>query len=399
MKVILAYSGGLDTSVIIRWLKEKFRAQVIAYTTNIGQPDNPSKLKEKALGTGASAFFCEDLRDKFVTEYILPSLQADALYQEKYPLATSLSRPLIASGLVALARKEKADTVAHGCTGKGNDQVRFELAFRYLAPELKILAPVREWEFRTREEEMEYAQRYHIPVSTTKKKPYSIDWNLWGISIECGVLEDPWNEPPEDVFQITVSPKKAPAKGEVITIHFEKGIPVKLNGRTLSPREIIEKLTEVGGRHGVGRIDLVEDRLVGIKSREIYEAPAAVILHTAHKELERLVMSREMFDFKLSLAPWYSRIIYYGQWFSHLRECLDGFIRESQRYVSGEVRLRLIKGNCLVVGRRSPFSLYEEKLATYSQGDIFDHTAAKGFIQIFGLPAVLEGERWRKDQK
>lgn len=399
MKVVLAYSGGLDTSVIIRWLKEKFQAEVIAYTTHIGQPDNPHQLKEKALRTGASAFYCEDLRDKFVSDYIIPALQADALYQEKYPLATSLSRPLIASGLVATARKEKADTLAHGCTGKGNDQVRFELAFRYLAPDLKVIAPVREWEFHSREEEMEYARKHLIPVPTTKKKPYSIDWNLWGISIECGLLENPWNEPPEDVFQITVSPDKAPRKGEYVVVGFEKGVPVSLNGRSLSPREIIEKLTEIGGRNGVGRIDLLEDRLVGIKSREVYEAPAAVVLHTAHKELERLVMTRELFNFKLFLAPWYAQLIYYGQWFSDLRECLDGFIRESQKYVTGEVKLKLIRGHCLVAGRRSPFSVYEEKLATYSQGDIFDHSAARGFIQLFGLPALLEGQRCRRNQK
>jgi len=399
MKVVLAYSGGLDTSVIIHWLKEKFKAEVIAYTTNIGQPDNPEKLRQKALATGASAFYCEDLRDRFVNEFILPCLQADALYQEKYPLATSLSRPLIASGQVAIARKEKADALAHGCTGKGNDQVRFELAFRFLAPDLKVIAPVREWEFRSREEEMEYARRHRIPVPTTIKKPYSIDWNLWGISIECGVLEDPWNQPPEDVFQITSAPEKAPAEGEYVLIGFEKGVPVSLNKRLLSPREIIERLTEIGGRHGIGRIDLIEDRLVGIKSREIYEAPAATILHLAHKELERLVMTRELFNFKLSLAPWYAQLVYYGQWFSDFRQCLDGFIKESQKYVTGQVRLKLVRGNVYLAGRRSPFSVYSESLATYSQGDIFDHTAARGFIQIYGLPALLEGERWRKHQK
>jgi len=399
MKVVLAYSGGLDTSVIIHWLKEKFKAEVIAYTTNIGQPDNPEKLRQKALATGASAFYCEDLRDRFVNEFILPCLQADALYQEKYPLATSLSRPLIASGQVAIARKEKADALAHGCTGKGNDQVRFELAFRFLAPDLNVIAPVREWEFRSREEEMEYARRHRIPVPTTKKKPYSIDWNLWGISIECGVLEDPWNQPPEDVFQITSAPEKAPAEGEYVLIGFEKGVPVSLNKRLLSPREIIERLTEIGGRHGIGRIDLIEDRLVGIKSREIYEAPAATILHLAHKELERLVMTRELFNFKLSLAPWYAQLVYYGQWFSDFRQCLDGFIKESQKYVTGQVRLKLVRGNVYLAGRRSPFSVYSESLATYSQGDIFDHTAARGFIQIYGLPALLEGERWRKHQK
>ncbi|MCX8082724.1 MAG: argininosuccinate synthase [bacterium] len=393
MKIVLAYSGGLDTSVAIRWLKEKYKAEIICYTSNIGQTEDVKKLREKALKTGAKKLYFDDLREKFVNEYILPTLKAGAMYQDKYPLATALSRPLIVEGMVKIAQKEKADAVAHGCTGKGNDQVRFELTTRYLAPELKVIAPVREWEFKSREEEIGYAKKYNIPVPVTKAKPYSIDWNLWGVSVECGILENPWNEPPEDAYQITISPEKAPAKPEYITIGFEKGIPLSLNGKKMETIKIIEKLTEIGGKTGIGRIDMVEDRLVGIKSREIYEAPAAVILHTAHNELEKLVFSRDLFEFKKIVSQRYSQLVYFGQWFSHIKECLDAFVEESQKFVTGEVRLKLYKGNCIIAGRKSPYSLYSEVLATYTEKDIFDHTAAKGFLEIFGLPSKLEGIR------
>jgi len=399
VKIVLAYSGGLDTSVCIPWLRERYGAEVVAYTSFIGQPDNPRLLESKAKKTGASAFVFEDLTDRFVADYIVPALQAGAVYEEKYPLATSLARPLIAEGVVRTARKYGAGAVAHGCTGKGNDQVRFELTFRYLAPDLKVIAPVREWDFSSREEEMEYARQKGIPVPTTKKKPYSIDWNLWGISIECGVLEDPWQAPPEDAYQITAAPWRAPAKPEEVELAFERGVPCALNGKALTPREIIERLTRTGSRHGVGRIDLVENRLVGIKSREIYEAPAAVILHAAHTELERLVMSRDLFGLKRSLSHLYARLIYDGQWFSHLRGCLAAFVKETQRFVSGKVRLRLFRGACDVVGRWSPHSLYAESLATYSAGDLFDRTASRGFIEIFGLPSYLEGKRARSSKK
>ncbi len=399
MKIVLAYSGGLDTSVIIKWLKEKFNAEIIAYTANIGQKINPDQLREKALKTGAKKFYFEDLREKFVEEFILPTLKAGALYQEKYPLATALSRPLIAERIVEIAKKEKADAVAHGCTGKGNDQVRFELTFKYLAPELKIIAPVREWEFKSREEELEYARKHKIPVPITKKKPYSIDANLWGVSVECGILEDPWEQPPEDAYQITLSPEKAPSKPQYIEIEFEKGIPVRLDGKKLKPAEIIEKLTKIGAKYGVGRIDMVEDRLVGIKSREIYEAPSAVILHTAHNELEKLVMEKNLWNFKKIISQKYSQLVYYGLWFSEFKRCLDRFVEESQKYVSGKVRIRLYKGTCEVVGRKSPYSLYTEELATYTEKDIFDHKSSKGFIDIFGLPVLLEGKRWRKEKK
>lgn len=394
MKIVIAYSGGLDTSVAIRYLKEKYNAEIIAYTSNIGQKiESPEILEERAKKAGAKKFYYEDLREKFVKEYIIPALKAGAIYQDKYPLATSLSRPLIAEGVVKIAKKEKADAVSHGCTGKGNDQVRFELTFKYLAPELKVIAPLREWEFKSREQEIEYAKEKGIPISTSKEKPYSIDENLWGISIECGVLENPWAEPPEDAYQITNSPEKAPDKPEYIEIGFEKGVFVSLNNERLNQIEIIEKLTKIGAKHGVGRIDMIEDRLVGIKSREIYEAPAAVILHTAHNEIEKLVFSRELYEFKKIVSIRYSQLVYFGQWFSELKKCLDKFVEETQKYVCGKVRIKLYKGNCIVVGRSSPYSLYKEELATYTEKDIFDHKASNGFIEIFGLTSKLEGER------
>ncbi|MGC8977457.1 MAG: argininosuccinate synthase [Candidatus Ratteibacteria bacterium] len=399
MKIVLAYSGGLDTSVAIRYLKDKYNAEIIAYTSNIGQKiESPQILEERAKKAGAKKFYYEDLREKFVKEYIIPALKAGALYQEKYPLATSLSRPLIAESLIKIAKKENADAVSHGCTGKGNDQVRFELTFKYLAPDIKVIAPLREWEFKSREEEIEYAKQKGIPISTTKTKPYSIDENLWGISIECGVLENPYAEVPEDAYQITTSPEKAPTKPEYIEIGFEKGLFVSLNNEKMDEIKIIEKLTEIGAKHGVGRIDMIEDRLVGIKSREIYEAPAAVILHTAHNELEKLVFSRDLYEFKKIVSIRYSQIVYFGQWFSELKNCLDRFVEESQKYVTGKVRLKLYKGNCIVVGRSSPYSLYKEELATYTEKDIFDHKASTGFIEIFGLISKLEGER-KKDEK
>jgi argininosuccinate synthase len=396
MKIVLAYSGGLDTSIAIQWLKDKYNAEIIAYTSNVGQTDDPVKLEEKALTTGASKFYFEDLREEFIKDYIFPTLKAGAMYQDKYPLATSLTRPLITDGMVKVALKEKADALAHGCTGKGNDQVRFELSTRYLAPDIKVIAPLREWEFKSREEEMDYAKKYNIPISVTKAKPYSIDWSLWGISVECGVLEDPWNEPPEDAYQITSSPDQAPSTPKYFVITFEKGIPVALDGKTIPPLELIETLTDIGGKYGVGRIDMVEDRLVGIKSREIYEAPAAVILHSAHSELEKLVFSRDLFEFKKLISQRYSQLVYFGQWFSHIKDCLDSFVDESQKFVTGEVKVKLHKGQCTVVGRKSPHSLYSEVLATYTEKDMFDHKASDGFLEIFGLPSKLEGARERK---
>jgi len=398
-KIVVAYSGGLDTSVIIKWLQTKYDAEIIAFTADIGQKENPSALEKKAIQTGAKKFYFMDLKEEFINEYIFPALKGSALYEGKYPLATSLSRPLIAKNMVEVAKKENADAVAHGCTGKGNDQVRFELAFKNLAPELKIIAPVREWEFKSREQEIEYAKKHGIPVDVTKKKPYSIDWNLWGISIECGPLEDPWQQPPEDAYQITQSAEKAPATPEYLEIEFYQGIPVKINGKTMKGLELISLLNKIGGKHGVGRIDMVENRLVGIKSREIYEAPAAVILHSAHSELEKLVLERELMHFKTIISQKFSELIYYGYWFSDFRKCVEAFINETQKYVTGTVRVKLFKGQCVVVGRKSPYSLYEEKLSTYTEKDIFDHRASKGFIDLYGLPLILEGQRNRKFKK
>jgi len=395
-KIVVAYSGGLDTSVIIKWLNENYQAEIIVFTADVGQKDDPRALEKKALQTGAKKFYFKNLKDEFIKDYIFPSLKASALYEGKYPLATALSRPLIAKNMVDIARKENADAVAHGCTGKGNDQVRFELAFKGLAPELNIIAPVREWQFRSRQEEIEYAKKHGISVDITKKQPYSIDWNMWGISIECGVLENPWVEPPESAYQITRNPVDAPSKPDYIDIEFYQGIPVGINGKDMGNLKLISFLNEIGGKHGVGRIDIVENRLVGIKSREIYEAPAAVILHTAHLELEKLVMERELYHLKSILSQKYAELVYYGYWFSEIRRCLDAFVDVADTYVCGNVRVKLFKGRCVPVGRKSPFSLYDEKLSTYTSQDTFDQKASKGFIDIFGLPLMLEGRRVKK---
>jgi len=385
-KVILAYSGGLDTSVCIPWLKEKYDVDVIALTINVGQGDSSSKLKKKALATGASKIYIKDLQKEFVADYVWPSLRAGAVYESKYFLATALSRPLIAAAMVDTARKEGARYIAHGCTGKGNDQVRIEVGVNTLAPDLEVIAPLREWDLKSRDEEMDYAREKKIPVDATKKSPYSLDRNLWGVSIECGVLEDPDIEPPEDAYQLTTSPEKAPQKPQYLDIDFSKGVPVKLNGLQLSPVELVSRLEKIGAKHGIGRSDLTENRLVGIKSREIYEAPAACILHEAHRALEALVLDREVTHFKDLISLKYAEIVYYGLWFSPLKKALDGFVSETQQKVSGRVRIKLYKGNCQVVGRKSQFSLYKKELATYDKGDKFDQKLAEGFIKLWGLP-------------
>ena len=398
-KVVLAYSGGLDTSVIIRWLKEKYGIEVIAFSANLGQQEESiAKLRSKAIKAGASKVYIKDLREEFVKNFIFPALCAHAVYETKYPLATALARPLIAKYLVEIANKEKADAVVHGSTGKGNDQVRFDVTVMALAPHLKIIAPLRdgEWEFSSREEEIIYAQKHGIPVKATKDKPYSIDRNLWGVSIECGKLENPEIAPPEDAYQITLSPEKAPDTPCIIEISFKNGIPEKLNGKKLSPVKLIEKLNILGGKNAIGRIDMVENRLIGIKSREIYEAPAAVILLTAHRALEELCLDRETYHFKEQIVTKYSELIYYGLWYSTLREAMDSFIRTTQKYVSGTVRLSLYKGNCTILSRSSPYSLYNYKLATYDKEDIFDHTLAKGFIELWGLPFKIQGMMKKK---
>lgn len=385
-KIALAYSGGLDTSVIVRWLQERYGAEVVTVTGDLGQKKELVGVEEKARHLGATGVHMLDLRAEFVEDYVFPALRAGALYEGIYPLATALGRPLLAKALVQVARREGCTAIAHGCTGKGNDQVRFEAAAAALAPDLKVFAPVREWEFRSREEEIAYCEEHGIPVNATKASPYSIDENLWGTSIECGVLEDPRVEAPEDAFQRTVSPQQAPDEPTFVTIEFASGTPCTLNGQTLDGVELIDRLNEIGGANAIGRIDLVENRLVGIKSREIYEAPAAVILHRAHRELERLTLDRDTAHYKAKISHDYADLIYNGLWFSPLRLALDAFVTETQRGVNGMVTLKLYKGGIDVVSRSSPNSLYDPSLATYTIEDAFDHTASAGFVKIFSLP-------------
>jgi argininosuccinate synthase len=386
-KVVLAYSGGLDTSVAIRWINEKYNLDVIALTVDVGNEADFEVVRQKALRTGAIQAFIADARDAFIHDFAFPSLQAGTLYQNVYPLATALARPLIAKLLVDYARREGATHVAHGCTGKGNDQVRFDVSIQALAPEMRIIAPVREWRM-TRDEEIRYAQEHSIPVPVTAASPYSVDANLWGRSIEAGVLEDPWNEPPEDAYAWTINPRFAPEEPTYITIDFERGIPVALGDdpdhtERVDGITLVKRLNELGGAHGVGRIDHVEDRLVGIKSREVYEAPAAIVLHTAHSALEGLTLSREQRRFKEIVANEMSQLIYDGRMFSgHYRD-LAYYVSSTQRYVTGTVRMRLLKGQAVAVGRRSPQSLYDFGLATYETGDQFDHDAAVSFIKLF----------------
>lgn len=384
-KIVLAYSGGLDTSIAIRWLKDR-NFDVIACLVDVGQKSDFKKARLKAKAIGASKVYIIDAKKEFVDDFILPALKADAVYEGKYFLATALSRPLIAKALVGIAKKEKAKFVAHGCTGKGNDQVRLEVSLAALAKRLEVIAPVRLWDFTSRQEQIQYAKGNNIPVAATKKSPYSLDENLWGISIECGVLEDPAKEPPQDAYQITRAPEKTPKKPAYIRIGFEKGGPVSINGKRYGSVELINRLNSIGALHGIGRSDMVENRLVGIKSREIYEAPAASILHAAHRELEALVLDRELLHFKDIVSLKYSELIYYGLWYSRLRESLEKFIDNAQRVVTGLVKLKLYKGLCSVISRESKFSLYNKRLATYSKEDSFDHKAAEGFIKIWGLP-------------
>ena len=384
-KVVLAYSGGLDTSVAIKWLAKK-GYQVIAYMADVGQEADFSAYKKRALKTGALKVIIDDLKKEFVDDFVFKSLKAGAIYEGGYLLATALSRPLIAKGLVKAAHKERAGFVAHGCTGKGNDQVRFEITIGALDPKLKVLAPAREWNLKTRQDEIRYAKKNKIPIDATKKRPHSIDVNLWGISIESGKLEDPYYAPDEDIYQITKGVNKAAAKPAYVTIEFKNGIPVKLNGKAAAGAALISKLAKIAGDAGVGRSDMMENRLVGIKSREIYEAPAGWALYTAHKALENLVLDRELSHFKEIVALKYAELTYYGLWHTPLKEALDKFIDETQKYVNGTVKLKLHKGNCVAVGRKSPDSLYKKELATYEKGDKFDQSLAKGFIELWGLP-------------
>jgi argininosuccinate synthase len=384
-KVVLAYSGGLDTSVAVRWIKEKYKMDVITMTGDVGNEKDFTAVKEKAVKVGALKAIVKDLKKEFVESYIWPALQANAIYEGKYNLATALARPLIAKYLVEIAKQEGASAIAHGCTGKGNDQVRFDVSTNALEPDLKIIAPAREWGM-TREETINYAEKFGIPVPITVKSPYSLDENLWGRSIECGILEDPWAEPPEEIYAWTKSPEEAPDKPTNVEIEFEKGIPIGLNGKKLDGIALIKQLHEIAGKNGVGRVDHVENRLVGIKSREIYEAPAGTVLLAAHQALEGLTLSKDQIRFKQMVATEYADLIYNGLWFSALREDLAAYVKSTQRYVTGTVRVKLFKGNCTVTGRKSPYSLYNISLATYDKGDKFDQKASPGFIHIWGLP-------------
>jgi argininosuccinate synthase len=384
-KVVLAYSGGLDTSCVVRWLKEQ-GFQVVCFIADLGQGEDFQAIEARGLAAGASKVYIKDLQDEFIEDFIVPTLKADAIYEGKYLLSTALGRPLIAKYLVDVAHKEKTSFVAHGCTGKGNDQVRFEVTIGILDPELEIIAPVRVWEFKSREEEIEYAHTHNIPIDVSKKNPYSIDRNIWGVSIEAGVLENLEQEPPEDAYLITKSPTHISTYPKYIEIYFEKGIPKKIDGKAYKLKTLINYLNEIGGFYGVGRSDLIENRLVGIKSREIYEAPAATILYAAHKELESLVLDRELAHFKEIVSLKYSELVYYGLWYTALKEALDNFMNSTQKYVSGTIKLKLFKGSCIAVGRKSPHSLYRKELSTYGKEDKFNQQLAEGFIRIWGLP-------------
>jgi argininosuccinate synthase len=397
-RIVLAYSGGLDTSVAIPWMAEKYDAEIIAVTMDLGQGKELEEVRERALATGAIRAHVLDLREEFARDYVLPALKADAIYEDRYPMATSLGRPLIAQKLVEIAEVENATAVAHGCTGKGNDQVRLDVTTRALNPKLKVIAPARVWGM-TRPEEIAYARRHGVQVPATVDSPYSTDTNLWGRSIECGVLEDPWQEPPDDIYTLTKSPAECPSQAAYIEISFERGIPTAINGVTMPILDVIDRLATVAGSHGVGRIDMVENRLVGIKSREIYEAPAAVVLHTAHKELQKFVTTRDLDRIARYVSLQYADLVYNGLWFTPTREALDAFVDKVQERVTGTVRLKLFRSDCRVVGRKSPFGLYEHTLATYDAGDTFDQSAAEGFIKIFGLPVETAARKAPSDRR
>ena len=390
-KVVLAYSGGLDTSVIVPWLIENYGCEVICYTANIGQGDDELEgLEEKAIRSGASKIIIEDLRETFLTEYVFPMMQAGAIYERKYLLGTSVARPLIAKRQVEIAEQEGADAVAHGCTGKGNDQVRFELTVMALNPMLKVIAPWREWDIRSREDALAYARAHDVPVVQSERSIYSRDSNIWHLSHEGGPLEDPWFEPEEEMFQRTVSPQAAPDEPEVIELEFESGTPIGLNGEKMDPVPLMTALNEIGARHGIGRVDLVENRLVGMKSRGVYETPGGTILYAAHQELESICLDKDTLHFKQMIALRYAELVYNGKWFSSLREALDGFVLVTQRHVTGLVRLKLYKGNIIVAGRKSPYSLYREDYASFGHMDVYDQRDAQGFINLWGLPLKVD---------
>jgi argininosuccinate synthase len=397
-KVVLAYSGGLDTSVILKWLKETYGCEVVAFCADLGQGENLKAIKAKGLAVGASKVIVEDLRETFVKEHIFPMLRGNAVYEGSYLLGTSIARPLIARRQVELAAKEGADAVSHGATGKGNDQVRFELTYQAIEPRMRIIAPWREWSFRSRRELIEYATAHGIPVTVTKAKPYSMDLNLFHISYEGGILEDPWEAPPEEIFQMTVSPERAPDKPRVVEIDYERGDPVAVDGKRLSPAKLLAHLNRLGGEHGIGRVDLVENRYVGMKSRGVYETPGGTILHTAHRALESLTVDREVLHLRDSLIPRYAELIYYGYWYAPEREMLQKAFDDAQQDVTGTARVKLYKGNCTVVGRRSDRSLYRLDLATFEEDEAYRQKDAEGFIRLNALRLAIRTQR-RKIKK
>ncbi len=384
-KIVLAYSGGLDTSVAIKWLKETYNAEIIAFCADLGQGEDLRKVRQKAIKTGASKVYVEDLREEFVKDYIFPMLRGNAVYEGFYLLGTSIARPLIAKKQIEIAIREKADAVAHGATGKGNDQIRFELTFYALKPDIKVISPWREWTFNSRESLIDYSNKHGIPVTATKEKPFSTDRNIFHISYEGGVLEDPWSEPPSDMYTMINPLERTPDRPEYIEISFAKGDPVKINGKNMSPARILQKLNERGGRHGIGRVDIVENRYVGIKSRGVYETPGGTILHIARRAVESITLDREIMHLRDSLMPKYAELIYYGYWFSPERIALQKLIDDTQRYVTGTARLRLYKGNCMIVGRKSPNSIYSYKLATFEAEDVYNQKDAEGFIKLNAL--------------
>jgi len=395
-KVVLAYSGGLDTSVLVKWLIETYNCEVICYCANVGQEEELDGLEEKAINTGASKCYIENLTEDFVKDYIFQFIKANAIYEDRYLLGTSLARPIIAQKQIEIALAEGADAVCHGATGKGNDQVRFEMAFKALAPEINIIAPWRIWDLDSRTKLFDYAEKHNIPLPVSKNKPYSMDRNILHISYEGGVLEDPFYAPDEDMFVLTKSPEAAPDKPEILDIDFVKGEPVAINGEKLTPVKLMKKLNKLAGENGVGRIDIVENRLVGIKSRGVYETPAGTVLITAHRDLESITLDRETQHLKDRLASEYATLVYNGLWFTRKRESMDAFINKTQENVTGTVKVKLYKGNCIVIGRKSPVTLYDPDIASFEEGELYDHKDASGFINIFGLQSKVEAMLSRK---
>lgn len=400
-KIVLAYSGGLDTSIMIQWLKENYDdPEIIAVSGDVGQKDELEGLEEKALATGASKFYALDLKDAFVEDYIYPCLKADAVYEGVYLLGTSMARPLIAKGLVDIAHKEGADAICHGCTGKGNDQVRFELSIKAFAPNMPIIAPWREWELKSRDEEIDYAESHHIPLKINRETNYSKDKNIWHLSHEGLDLEDPANEPQYDkILELGVTPEKAPDEPTYITLHFEKGIPTQLNGESMSAQQLLLKLNQLGGANGIGIIDMVENRLVGMKSRGVYETPGGTIMYKAHALLETITMDKETQHFMQHVSVKYGELVYNGQWFTPLREALDAFVDKANEYVNGDVKLKLYKGNIIPAGMTSPTSLYSEQIASFGEDDSYDQSDSKGFINLFGLPIKVRAQQEKKWNK